>query len=350
MDQSSNNNMNFQGEYVYVIEEREFVKSGEQVYKVGRSANILKRMAQYPNGSQVRMVINVNDSVKAEQEILSQLKKYGDITHRKDIGAEYFQGHLCFIINTMSQVANMLYGERNYTVLQDVNLEESDSNNVCETEVINDTNEDVEDVEVLEDVEDVEVLEDVEDVEVLEDVEVVEDVVVDTKPDNSIEDPVVIINEYLTNNASDIDGKTVNAIDFYKTVMGAVNLPKRFAYTRFVAILNKYKIKEYDTIHGPVFMFPVVPKTAIVYEDLMCETKSNEQNMMDFISEYIVKDVSSYFTLKQAKDAFKASIYFTGEVFALKNGLQNFLKCVCINQKKINKRVERNVFMGYKVL
>jgi hypothetical protein len=225
--------MNFKGEYVYVIEEREFIKCGEKIYKVGRSAHILSRMAQSPNGSQVRMLVNVNDSVKAEQEIRRQLKKYCDITHRKDIGAEYFQGNLCLIINVMSQVANMLYEERKDTIPQDAYLEESDSDSVCDSDDIGDTSTDA-----SEDTEDM----------------------VDTKPYNNIEDPVVVINEYLANNTSDIEGQTVNAIDFYKTVMSATNLPKRFVYTRFVAILNKYKIKEYYTVRGPVFMFPVVPK------------------------------------------------------------------------------------------
>jgi hypothetical protein len=244
--------MNFQGEYVYVIEESEFIKCGEKIYKVGRSAHILNRMAQYPNGSQVRMVLNVSDSVKAEQEILCQLKKYGDITHRKDIGSEYFQGNLCSIITVLSQVSNMLYEERKDTVLQDAYLEESDSDSVCDSKDTDDTSTDA-----TEDTGDV----------------------VDTKPE------------------------------------------------------------------GIRHCF----KHAIVYG-----TKSNEQNMIDFVKDYIVKDETSYFTLKQAKAVFASSRYFTGEVLSLKHDLQHQLRCVCIERKRIGHFLGyfsiRNVFMGYTIL
>lgn len=103
--------MNFQGEYVYVIQEREFVNSGEPVYKIGRSQCILKRMAQYPNESQVHMVVKVADAMLAEKYLIGQLKNYHDIVHRKNIGTEYFQGDLRTIMNTVLHVANMIHGK-----------------------------------------------------------------------------------------------------------------------------------------------------------------------------------------------------------------------------------------------
>ena len=34
----------------------------------------------------------------------------------------------------------------------------------------------------------------------------------------------------------------------------------------------------------------------------------------------------------------------------LKNDLQEVLKCVCLDQKKIKRKAEKNVFIGYKIV
>lgn len=90
--------MNFQGEYVYVLQENE----GANIYKIGRSR------ARYPNHAQMCMIVKVTDSLKAEKYIIGQLKQYYGIVHRRDIGAEYFQRDLYIIMSTMINVSHML--------------------------------------------------------------------------------------------------------------------------------------------------------------------------------------------------------------------------------------------------
>lgn len=104
----------------------------------------------------------------------------------------------------------------------------------------------------------------------------------------------------------------------------------------------RYLLDNYE--HDYQFEMPAVVKSnsAMYLEE--------NDNVFKFVSEFIVKDATAFFTLKEAKDAFKYSEYFNGKILTLKNDLQKVLKCVCIEGKKINKKCERNVFMGYKVV
>jgi hypothetical protein len=87
-------------QYVYLIKLREFVKSGENVFKIGRtSQENFKRFYQYPKGSVILFQIICNDSVEAEKEIMNKFEKKYIL--RKDIGNEYFEGNF---INMMDDI------------------------------------------------------------------------------------------------------------------------------------------------------------------------------------------------------------------------------------------------------
>lgn len=72
-------------------------------------------------------------------------------------------------------------------------------------------------------------------------------------------------------------------------------------------------------------------------------------NVFKFVNEHIVKDKDGHFTLKQAKEAFKASEFFNGKLQTLKNDLIKCLRTPCIEQKKINGKKEVYVFEGHKI-
>lgn len=72
-------------------------------------------------------------------------------------------------------------------------------------------------------------------------------------------------------------------------------------------------------------------------------------NVFKFVNENIVKKKDGYFTLKQAKEAFKDSEFFNGKLQTLKNDLIKCLKTPCIEQKWINSKNERYVFEGYSI-
>ena len=81
-------------EYIYLIKEREFIKTEEEIYKIGRSAQYnAKRINQYPNGSIILLIIFCGNSEEIEKFLITEFKKL--FKQRRDIGLEYFEG--CFL-------------------------------------------------------------------------------------------------------------------------------------------------------------------------------------------------------------------------------------------------------------
>ena len=87
-------------ESVYLLIEREFLKSECPIYKIGRSSQENdNRIKQYPKGSQLICFIKVVDSKFMENEMMHLFKhKY---IQRKDIGSEYFEGNLVMMRKDM---------------------------------------------------------------------------------------------------------------------------------------------------------------------------------------------------------------------------------------------------------
>jgi len=81
-------------EYIYLVKEREFIKTEEEIYKIGRSAQYnAKRINQYPNGSIILLIIFCGNSEEIEKFLITEFKKL--FKQRRDIGLEYFEG--CFL-------------------------------------------------------------------------------------------------------------------------------------------------------------------------------------------------------------------------------------------------------------
>jgi hypothetical protein len=79
-------------EYVYLLQEREFIHSGESVYKIGRTKQLNdKRFKQYPKNSMLLLQTICKNCVTCETQIMNMFKqKY---IHRVDIGSEHFEGN-----------------------------------------------------------------------------------------------------------------------------------------------------------------------------------------------------------------------------------------------------------------
>lgn len=88
---------------IYILQEREFIKTGESIYKIGRtSKNNLTRFQQYPKNSELIMQIRSNDNCFHEREIISHFKvKY---IQRQDIGTEYFEGDIETMIDDIFNI------------------------------------------------------------------------------------------------------------------------------------------------------------------------------------------------------------------------------------------------------
>lgn len=96
-----------QTHYIYLLQEREFIKTSEAIYKVGRTQKEhLIRFEQYPKGSMLLFQMICNDSITTELQILKLFKT--TFTQRLDIGTEYFEGDfhkmMDIIYNTITDV------------------------------------------------------------------------------------------------------------------------------------------------------------------------------------------------------------------------------------------------------
>jgi hypothetical protein len=78
--------------YIYLLKEREFIKTNEEIYKIGKTRqNNGERFKQYPKGSILILQKICSDCDKMEKIILKKFKE--QFKQRKDIGAEYFEGN-----------------------------------------------------------------------------------------------------------------------------------------------------------------------------------------------------------------------------------------------------------------
>jgi hypothetical protein len=78
--------------YIYLLQEREFIKTKERIFKIGKTTQEnCKRFRQYPKGSVLYFQIKCKDCDKTEKQLLAIFKK--KYKQRKDIGNEYFEGN-----------------------------------------------------------------------------------------------------------------------------------------------------------------------------------------------------------------------------------------------------------------
>lgn len=92
--------------YIYLIQLREFIKCGENIYKIGRTRQEnYKRFYQYPKDSILMFHILCDSNInlcELEKNILFRFnKKY---ILRKDIGREYFEGNHTDMIDDIYEI------------------------------------------------------------------------------------------------------------------------------------------------------------------------------------------------------------------------------------------------------
>ena len=85
------NNDNETKEFIYLLQEREFIKTKEPIYKIGKTKQEkLKRIKSYPNGSELLFYIVCNNCDEIEKTIINKFKSH--FIHKKEFGNEYFMG------------------------------------------------------------------------------------------------------------------------------------------------------------------------------------------------------------------------------------------------------------------
>jgi hypothetical protein len=93
-------------QYVYLLQEREFIKTSENIYKIGRTTQKdMKRFNGYPKGSHLIAYYSCTDCVMYENMIKIMFKK--KYTQRRDIGIEYFEGNCDAMRNDIQALLTM---------------------------------------------------------------------------------------------------------------------------------------------------------------------------------------------------------------------------------------------------
>ena len=132
-------------QYIYLLQEREFIRTKDNVYKVGmtRKENY-ERFKQYPKGSVLLFQMICNNCKSIEKLVLKKFKE--TFKQRKDIGNEYFEGEYKGMIDII------------YLTIKDENAEnvciieqEETENNRKDEEFSEDDNNDETDEELSED-------------------------------------------------------------------------------------------------------------------------------------------------------------------------------------------------------
>ena len=77
-------------EGIYLLQTRELISMNKNIYKIGRSFNLNKRMKQYPKESNLILLVECCNSVKCEAELLKIFRK--EFKESKKYGNEYFEG------------------------------------------------------------------------------------------------------------------------------------------------------------------------------------------------------------------------------------------------------------------
>ena len=91
--------------YIYVIIEREFIKTNESIYKIGKTGQEkFKRFNQYPKNSILLYYQKCDDYENMERIILERLKS--KFVQKKNIGNEYFNGN---IIDIVKEIVKLIY-------------------------------------------------------------------------------------------------------------------------------------------------------------------------------------------------------------------------------------------------
>ena len=104
--------------YIYLLQEREFIKTNEQIFKFGRTKKeCLTRFYQYPKGSVLLFQMICDNCKSMENQIKQSFKQ--NFKQRTDIGTEYFEGnykemmHIIYVTIQTGQIdENMLIDKK----------------------------------------------------------------------------------------------------------------------------------------------------------------------------------------------------------------------------------------------
>lgn len=90
LDSSENETKEPIAGYIYIMHVREFLNQNLNIYKIGRTKDIIQRFSSYPKGTIIKYCVFVHDIVLFEGELIKLFKDRFIL--RTDLGREYFEG------------------------------------------------------------------------------------------------------------------------------------------------------------------------------------------------------------------------------------------------------------------
>lgn len=113
--------------HLYLIQLREFIKTNESIYKIGKSIDINTRFKSYPKNSKLILLMECNNITLYENKIIKQFSSI--FINRKDIGREYFEGDIKLIKKEFINILNEEIIEDGKEINEDNNYSNVDFNN-----------------------------------------------------------------------------------------------------------------------------------------------------------------------------------------------------------------------------
>ena len=89
--------------HIYFLREREFLKTNEEIYKIGKTINIKNRMPSYPKDSRLYVCFYCPSDIDVVEKHLIVVLDRVCVRKRTDIGAEYFEGDVHDMIAAIIQ-------------------------------------------------------------------------------------------------------------------------------------------------------------------------------------------------------------------------------------------------------
>lgn len=346
-------------EWVYMLIEREFRKSKESIYKIGRSDNWESRIKQYTKDSLVIGLVCVDDSVSAEKALIAAFKQ--TYVHRRDIGREYFQGNQLAMMACFFETA-IAYGIKEHPTLNfDVvinNIEYTSGETVeCDDGDDDDISTQADPSATLPAMENSHPNDPVNDVI--------------SEPHQASDGTINIDGESTNISSSDAQSTVVTmSSDFDLSLVEYVTEQRAYLeaqpmllqtfYLQFQSWLQEraHRLgRRRVTGRGSMMQalsslkkqFAIVAESTDSGVQLNFDFKSrttDEEDVLRFVSDFVVRSEAGHFTLVEAKQLFKQQEYYKGRINMLKQHLCSALKTHCIAQMRVRgvQRPCKNVF------
>jgi hypothetical protein len=371
-----------EGSFLYILQVRECRRFKESIYKIGRSDQITGRIRSYGNGTQVHMIVKVNDSKKAEKKVIKEFRQC--FSQKPFYGTEYFEGNLKLMKILLFNIAMEFHVEENVeneemnTQDEEVNTQDEEVN--TQDEEVNTQDEEVntQDEEKYSDeidsdeidsdeIDSDEIDSDEIDSEEIdsdeidsEDKEITHDESFDVEEDESLltEEPIKSDMTFLQ--------ITDFIIEFFKNYQflsfpdkSIRNNEKKFiSGSEFLQYLKNNapcgverslrKIGLFKSCVSFIEKDGVIPKGELPVEERHVESNAIE----DFVDEYLEQDTQGHVTLKEIKMVIRASNEYIGVLsigHSCKKIFERVLNTQCLDSKRYDDIKHRNVFCGWKI-